>query len=70
MLSFYISKCLDEHRETYDLNDQLSPMCLQPIFQEMHVNNFGRIMAYLALVYKVSDSYYEETLREAVRRTV
>ena len=70
MLSFYISKCLDEHRETYDLNDQLSPMCFQPIFQEMHVNNFGRIMAYLALVYKVSDSYYEETLREAVRRTV
>ena len=59
MQSFYISKCLDEHRETYDsLNDQLSPMCFQAIFEETHVNNFGRIMTYLALVYKVSDSYY------------
>ena len=48
MLSFYISKCLDEHRETYDsLNDQFSPMCFQPISEEMHMNNFGRIMAYL-----------------------
>ena len=71
MLSFNINKCLDEQRETYDsLNDQLSPICFQPIFEEMHVNNFGRFMAYLALVYKVKDSYYEETLPEAVRRTV
>ena len=71
MLSFYISKCLDEQREMYDsLNAQLSPMCFQPVFEEMRVNNFGRIMAHLAFVYKVRDSYYEETLREAVRRTV
>ena len=71
MLSFYISKCFDEQREMYDsLNHRLSPMCFQPIFEEMHVNNFGRIVPYLALVYKVRDSYYEETLREAVRKTV
>ena len=32
MLSFYISKCLDEQREMYDsLNAQLSPMCFQPV---------------------------------------
>ena len=44
MLSFYISKCIDEQREMYDsLNAQLSPMCFQSVFEEMHVNNFGRI---------------------------
>ena len=33
MLSFYISKCLDEQREMYDsLNAQLSPMCFQTVF--------------------------------------
>ena len=33
MLSFYISKCLDEQREMYDsLSAQLSPMCFQPVF--------------------------------------
>ena len=33
MLSFYISKCLDEQGEMYDsLNAQLSPICFQPVF--------------------------------------
>ena len=33
MLSFYISKCLDEQRKIYDsLSAQLSPMCFQPVF--------------------------------------
>ena len=32
MLLFYISKCLDEQRETYDsINAQLSPICFQPV---------------------------------------
>ena len=71
MLSFYISKCLDEQREIYDsLNAQLSPMCFQPVFEEMNVNNFSRIIAYLAFVYRLSDSCDEETIQEAVRRTV
>ena len=70
-LSFYISKCFDEQREMYDsLNAQLSPMCFQPVFEDIHGNNFGHIMAYFALVYKARDSYYEETQREAVTRTV
>ena len=38
ILSFYISKCLDEQWEMYDsLNAQLSPMCFQPVFEETHV---------------------------------
>ena len=36
----------------------------------MAPKNFGRIMAYLTLVYKFADSLDEETTREAVRRTV
>ena len=33
MLSFYISKCLDEQWEMYDsLNAQLSPMCFKTVF--------------------------------------
>ena len=71
MLSFYISKCLDQQREMYDsLNAQLSPMCFQPFFEEMNVSNFGRIIAYLAFVYRLSDSCDEETTQEGVRRTV
>ena len=40
------------------------------IYEEMSPDNFGRIMAYLVLVYKVRDSYEEETLWKAVRKTV
>ena len=68
MLSFYISKCRDKQREMYDsLNAQLSPMCFQPVFEEMHVNNFGGIVTHLAFVYRLSDSCDEETIQEAVR---
>ena len=47
-----------------------SPMCFQSVFEEMHVNNFGRIITYLKLVYRLNDSCDEETIQEAVRRTV
>ena len=70
-LSFHISKCLDEQRGMYDnLNAQLSPKCFQPVFEEMNVYNFGRIIAYLTFVYRLSDSCDEETIQETVRRTV
>ena len=36
----------------------------------MNSNNFGRIMAYLTLLYEVADSLDEEMVREAVRRTI
>ena len=72
MLLFYIiSKCLNEQREMYgSLNSQLSTMCFQPVVEEMHVNNFNRLFAYLAFVYRLNDSCEEETIQEAVRRTV
>ena len=70
MLSFYISKCLDEHEQLYgaiiiQIGDNL-PNSLCNIYAEMAPNNFGRIMAYLTLVYKFADSLDEETTREAV----
>ena len=40
---------------------------IQSVFEEMHVNNFGRIIACLAFVYRLSDSCDEETIQEAVR---
>ena len=69
MLSFYISKCFDEHEELYgaiiiQIGDNLSNS-LCDIYSEMAPNNFGRIMAYLTLVYKFADSLDEETTREA-----
>ena len=71
MLSFHISKCLDEQREIYDRQKaQLSPMCSQPVFEEMNVYNFGRFIAYLEFLYRLSYSCDEETIQEAVRRTV
>ena len=67
MPSFYISKCFDEQREMYDrLKAQLSPMCFQPVFEEMNVNNFDQNCAYLGLVYRLSDSCDEETIQEVV----
>ena len=45
MLSFFISKCLDEQREMYNsLNAQLSPMCFQPVFEEMHVRTIFAVL--------------------------
>ena len=53
MLSFLIGKCLDEQREMYDsLNAQLSPMCFQPIFEEIHVNNSAILWLFLASLIK------------------
>ena len=40
------------------------------IYEEMNPNNFGRLIAYLTLVYKIADSYVDEIVREAVQRTV
>ena len=40
------------------------------IYEEMNTNNFGRLIAYLTLVYKIADSYDEEIFQQAVQRTV
>ena len=42
----------------------LENLCV--IYQELEPSNFGRIMAYLTLVYKVSDFCEPEIVQEAV----
>jgi hypothetical protein len=43
----------------------LENLCV--IYQELEPSNFGRIMAYLTLVFKVSDFCDPEIVQEAVR---
>ena len=66
----HVQNSLWDKQARDSLNAQLSPMCFQPVFEEMYVNNFGRIIAYLTFAYRLSDSCDEETIQEAVRRTV
>ena len=40
----------------------------EQLYREINITNFGRIIAYLAYVYKQSES--EETIRHNVRRCV
>ena len=42
---------------------------LLDVFHEMNVNNLGRAMAYLTLVYRMSHIIKEDTVRQAVRLT-
>ena len=74
-LSFHIDTGLRVHEEIYGtvinrIDRNNLPINLSHIYTEMNRNNFGRILAYLTLVYKVVDFLEEETLREAVRKTV
>ncbi len=43
---------------------------LDTLFYKIDVNNFGRAMTYLALVYKLQDTNSEEVTRCAVRLVV
>ena len=43
-------------------------MELSHIYTEMNPNNFGLIIAYLTLVYKIVDFLEVEIVREAVRK--
>ena len=72
-LSFHIHACLREHEDIYGaVINQLDilPFSLSNIYEQMNRNNFGRLIAYLTLVYKIADSLDEETTRGAVIRTV
>ena len=40
---------------------------LLDVFHEINVNNFGRAMSYLTLVYRMSHISKEDTVRQAVR---
>ena len=75
ILSFHIHACLREYEGLYgtviirlDKDNLLNSLC--DIYEEMCPNNFGRLIAYLTLVYQVADSCKEEIIREAVQGTV
>ena len=74
-LNFYLKKILEDHKDMYNSmsarigrNNVLKN--LVSIYQELEPSNFGRIMAYLTMVSKMSDYCDTETVRKAVEITV
>ena len=71
-LSEHIEYILGNYRDSYNeavarLN---SKELILDVFHEMNVNNLGRAMAYLTLVYRTSHLSKEDTTRRAVRLVV
>ena len=67
-LSRHINEILDRHGELYgEIAAHLNPEDLSVVFTEMNVNNFGRAMAYLTLIYLMDIP--EDAKRKAVRLT-
>ena len=68
-LSEHIQYILDNYRDCF--NESVERLTreelLLDVFQEMNVNNFGRAMSYLTLVYRMSHIIKEDTVRQAVR---
>ena len=69
-----MNECLRKHSELHEnvrigvhVDNLAEKLC--DIYREMHVVNFGRIIAYLAFVLRVSDFCDEHTIREAVKRS-
>ena len=74
-LNFHLKKVLEDHKDLYNSmsarigrNNVLKN--LVSIYQELEPSNFGRIMAYLTMVSKMSDYCDTETVRKAVEITV
>ena len=66
-LSLRIKEILERHQALYDeIAARLNPKDLSNVFLEMDVNNFGRAMTYLTLIYLIMD-IPEDARREAVR---
>ena len=64
-LSHHINEIIDRHEALYgEMAVRLNPEDLSNVFTEMNVNSFGRLMAYLTLVYIMDIS--EDTRRKAV----
>ena len=68
-LSEHIQYILGNYRDCF--NESVERLTreelLLDIFQEMNVNNLGRAMSYLTLVYRMSHIIKEDTVRQAVR---
>ena len=69
-LSTHINEILGRYKDVYnDVVNRLNPEQLSDVFHEMSINNIGRVMAYLTLVYCMN-MIREEDVRKAVRLTV
>ena len=68
-LSEHIQYILGNYRDCFNESvDRLNrEELLLDVFHEMNVNNFGRAMSYLTLVYRMSHISKEDTVRQAVR---
>ena len=64
-LSFHINTILDQNKDMYS---QKHVSDFEQLYREINITNFGRIIAYLAYVYKQSES--EETIPHNVRRCI
>ena len=71
-LSEHIHYMLNNYRDTY--NDSVNLLCLSSneenvlnVFHQMVVNTPGRVVTYLALVYRMKHLLKEETVRQAAR---
>ena len=70
ILSLHINYALGVHKDMYnEMANRLNSGELLNVFNEMNVNSFGRVVAYLALVYRMNISE-EDVIREAVRLVV
>ena len=69
VLSSHINYVLGVHEDMYnEMANCLNSDDLLNVFNEMNVNSVGRVVAYLALVYRMNIS--EDAVREAVRLVV
>ena len=70
-LSEHVQYILGNYRDCF--NESVERLTreelLLDVFHEMNVNNLGRAMSYLTLVYRMSHIIKEDTVRQAVRLT-
>ena len=68
-LSEHIQYILGNYRDCFNESvDRLTrEELLLDVFHEMNVNNLGRAMSYLTLVYRMNHISKEDTVRQAVR---
>ena len=70
ILSQHIHNILDKYRDMYDeMAGHISANELLSVYNGVNVDTVGRVMAYLALVYRMNISR-EDTVREATRMVI
>ena len=70
ILSQHIHNILDKYQDMYDeMAGRISANELLSVYNGVNVNTVGRVMAYLALVYRMNISR-EDTVREATRMVI